>query len=546
MKLTRNPFLAAALAAASLISTAHAATATKGTTAGANWSATTAGVWSGGGGTNGAPASGDDVLVTTGSLNPTSNVIGGDLSWNKITIDRSTLVTFANTTGSTLNLGAGGITVNSTAAAGSGNSSVQLAAALSLVDQTWTIASSKGIVLNSANYTDGGTARTINVQGGTAGTTTANFRVGGTGNGTVNNTGTWLGTSTINMKDIAYQLNGSSTNFSNSNDANSGALLTFENVLFSTGNSGSARTLASSTKLLGNISTGAQTVATGAGYNLIGTMDLGGSTRTITTGTQNTGTFNTLISGVISNGGLTKAGTGTLALSGANTYTGTTTVSAGTLAITGAGSIASTNIIVGATTTLDVSGVTGGFSLASGQTLSGTGTVAGAMTVSGTLSPGNSPGAMTTASQTWMNGGNYNWQVLDAAGSVGTGFDTITITGTLDLTNLTTANYAINLWSLSSTGPDMNGDALNFSDASNYSWVLASTTGGVTGFSATDFVINTAANNGAAGFSNSFTGDFAVAVNGNDLVLNYTAIPEPTAALLGALGILTLLRRRRN
>jgi autotransporter-associated beta strand protein len=546
MKFRKRLLLTATVAAASPLTSAHAATATKGATAGANWNDTAAGVWSGGSGTNGAPATGDDVLVTTGSINPTSNVIGGNLSWNKITIDRSTLVTFANSAGSTLNLGAGGISVTSNAAAGSGNSSVQLSAALSLVDQTWTIANTKGIVLNSANYTDGGTARTINIQGATAGSTTGNFRVGGTGNGTVTNTGTWLGTSTVNVKDLSYQLNGSSTNFSNSNAANSGALMTFDNVVFSTGNNASARTLASSTKLLGNISTSNQLVTTGAGYNFIGTMDLDGGTRTITTGTQNTGTFNTLISGVISNGGLTKAGSGTLALSGANTYTGTTTVSAGTLALTGGGSIASSSIIVGATTTLDVSGVTGGFSLASGQTLSGSGTVTGAMTVSGTLSPGNSPGSMTTGNQTWMNGGDYNWQVLDATGTAGSGYDTIAINGTLDLSNLTTANLAINLWSLSSTGPDVNGIALNFSDALNYSWVLASATGGVTGFDATDFVINTTANNGTPGFSNSFTGGFAVAVSGNNLVLNYTAVPEPATALLGGLGLLALLRRRRD
>lgn len=326
---------------------ASAATATKGTTAGANWSDTAAGVWTGGGGTNGAPASGDDVLIGSTSVNPTSTGIGGNLIWNKITIDRSTLVTFANSAGSTLSLGAGGITVNSTAAAGSGNSSVQLAAALSLVDQTWTIAATKGIVLNSANYTDGGTARTINVQGATAGTTTANFRVGGTGNGTVTNTGTWQSDSIINMKDLSYQLNGTSTNFSNSNTANSGALLTFDNVLFSTGNSGSARTLASSTKLLGNISTGAQTVPTGAGYNLIGTMDLGGATRTMTIGTQNAGTVNTLISGAISNGGLTKEGTGTLSLGGSNTYTGPTNINVGTLIAGHANAIANSAVNLG-------------------------------------------------------------------------------------------------------------------------------------------------------------------------------------------------------
>lgn len=130
--------------AISLISYAHAATASKGTTDGANWSATTAGAWTGGYDTNGAPASGDDVLIGSTSVNPTSNVIGGNLSWNKITIDRSTLDTFANSAGSTLNLGSGGITVTSSAAAGSGTSGVQLSAALSLVDQTWTILSTTG------------------------------------------------------------------------------------------------------------------------------------------------------------------------------------------------------------------------------------------------------------------------------------------------------------------------------------------------------------------------------------------------------------------
>ncbi len=497
MKLTRNPFLAVALvSAASLITSAHAATATKGATAGANWSATTAGAWSGGDGSNGAPASGDDVLVTTGSVNPTSNVIGGDLSWNKITIDRNALVTFDNSAGATLNLGAGGITVTSTAAAGSGNSSVQLKSALSLVDQTWTIASGKGIVLNSANYTDGGIARTINVQGGTAGTTNANFRVGGTGNGTVNNTGTWLGTSTINMKDIAYQLNGSSTNFSNSNDANSGALLTFDNVLFSTGNNNSARSLASSTKLLGNISTGAQNVATGAGYNLIGTMDLDGGTRTITTGSQATGTFNTLISGVISNGGLTKAGTGTLALSGTNTYTGNTTVSAGTLVVNG-------SISTSSLTTVNTGG-----------TLGGTGTT-GSVTIDsgGIFAPGvggieslNIDGTLTLSAGSFSNfeintaGGSSDLAIASALLAFG---------GTLNVTNI--------------GGPLVLNDTFNLFD-----W--GSTSGA---FSA----VNLPALDPGLSWDES-----ALYTSGA-----LTVIPEPNvAALIGGFGMLTLLRRRRN
>jgi hypothetical protein len=69
------------------------------------------------------------------------------------------------------------------------------------------------------------------------------------------------------------------------------------------------------------------------------------------------------------------------------------------------------------------------------------------------------------------------------------GYDTLAITGTLDLTNLTASGFAINLWTLSSVGPDSNGNAINFVATNNYSWTLATTTGGITGFSAGDFHI---------------------------------------------------------
>jgi|UPI000486C03B autotransporter-associated beta strand protein len=247
-------------------------------------------------------------------------------------------------------------------------------------------------------------------------------------------------------------------------------------------------------------------------------------------------------------GGLTKQGNGTLTLSAANTYTGATKITGGTLALSGTGSIAdSSAIIVGASTTFDVSGVTGGFTLGSAQTLSGTGSVAGAMTVAGTLSPGNSPGSLATASQTWLNGGDFNWQILDATGAAGTGSDTMVITGSLDLTSLTTGGFNINLWSLASTGPDVNGDALNFSSTTNYSWTLASTTTGITGFDATDFTLNVGASNGTSGFSNALDGGaFTISQSGNSLLLNYTAVPEPSVAVLGGMGLLALLRRRRR
>jgi autotransporter-associated beta strand protein len=247
-----------------------------------------------------------------------------------------------------------------------------------------------------------------------------------------------------------------------------------------------------------------------------------------------TGNQNTLVSGPISNGNATsaavvKTGNGTVTLQGNHTYTGTTSISAGTFMVNG--QTAAGNH----------------FDVEQGGTLGGNGTILGTVAVAGTISPGNSPGTLTTASETWLEDGHYNWQILDGNGTAGTGYDTVAITGTLDLTGLGTGGFAINMWSLSSIGPDVNGHANNFNAANTYAWTLASTTAGIAGFEASDFIVNVAATNGTAGFTNSINGNFSVSVSGNNLLLNYTPVPEPTTCLLLlSSGALLFLNRRRG
>lgn len=285
------------------------------------------------------------------------------------------------------------------------------------------------------------------------------------------------------------------------------------------------------------------------GANAAAVVSLGANTLTL----DGAGNFNFGSSGAANNvvtgttGSLIKNGAGTLTINSRTNYGGTTTISGGKLALVGTGSVASSStIIVGASTTFDVSGVTGGYTLGASQTLSGSGTVSGDMNVSGTLSPGNSPGILYTGSQLWANGANYNFQMLDAIGTAGSGYDQIVITGTLDLSDLTAGGFDINIWSLSSTGPDVSGNALNFDNSINQQWTIVTTTEGITGFDAGDFLINLNARNGTNGFSNALEGGFfSLSATTNNLILNYTAIPEPGAALLGCLSILALLRRRR-
>lgn len=308
------------------------------------------------------------------------------------------------------------------------------------------------------------------------------------------------------------------------------------------------------------LGSGSVNFSTSSGSHLVAGANITSATRNFTIGNSFTANLDTQgnrmsIGGVISDkivgdsGKLNKLGEGVLTLSGTNTYTGTTTISGGTLALSATGSINQTpSITVAATATFDVSALAGGYSLSSGQVLSGAGRVAGAANISGTLSPGSSPGKLETDSQVWLNGGDYNWQMLDASAAAGIGYDTIAVTGTLDLSSLSTGGFGINLWSLGSVLPDANGDALNFNHLLSQSWTLLTTTQGITGFESADFTISSTANNGTGGFSNLLdsNGIFSLGQSGNDLMLSYTVIPEPCVSLLGSLGLLLALRRRRG
>lgn len=230
--------------------------------------------------------------------------------------------------------------------------------------------------------------------------------------------------------------------------------------------------------------------------------------------------------------GLTKVGTGTLVLSVSNIYTGDTTVSAGTLIINGS--------------TSNASAVTVGLN----GTLGGTGTVGGNTTISGIHSPGNSPGIQTfTGNLSYVNGGTpnptVNWELASNTTTVGANptanFDQVIVGGNLDFTHTTIINLSFNgagstvLWS------DSLWDA-------NQSWLLYDVAGITTNIA--NLNLNTV--NWLDSGSNLFStagGSFTLSKNGEDVMLNFAAVPEPSTygIGLGAMALaLAAVRRRRQ
>jgi len=230
----------------------------------------------------------------------------------------------------------------------------------------------------------------------------------------------------------------------------------------------------------------------------------------VTLAQASAGTYAGVMSG---SGSVVKSGAGVVQFTAANTYTGSTSVIDGGLNLNGS--------------------IAGGLYVAALASLSGTGTVGGNATIAGIHSPGNSPGAQTfNGNLTYEAGAVVNWELIaNTTGSPGANYDQIIVpTGSLSFSGSTTLALSFN-------GA---GSSVLWSDAFwnvNRSWMVYDlSTGAVTGIS--NLVLGGSLLD-SLGNSLSPTGRgyFTTALSGQDVMLNFVAVPEPSTWAMALAGL---------
>ena len=133
----------------------------------------------------------------------------------------------------------------------------------------------------------------------------------------------------------------------------------------------------------------------------------------------------------------------------------------------------------------------------------------------------------------------------------GEGWSVFNYTNAVDLSDTNIGTYTLDLFTVAPGVPNVVPDALGampgFDGQQAYYWTFITATGGISGFSPDQFLIQTAQ------FANAFTGSFSVVQQGsNSLAISYSpsSVPEIDPNSLGSvlalvLGSLGLLERRR-
>lgn len=501
-------FLSAFLFLCELPPAARAATYTYGSNGTTNWSTAT---W-----TPGVPASSLDNIISitnpNGQPRNTTNNLGAGFQLNSLNLTNNTTTTNPQTlsvAGNSLNFvkDSSNVLPTLTLAKANGTS----ATSTITVSAPWTVTdaltisstvgggptSIQGAITNTGGITFTGTgagAITLGsgvVSGGGGITVNGSYNVNMTGNNSYTGlTNVQSGTLTLNRSGgviastAAVEVNGGTLNVAQSDTV--GAVTLSSGTISGAG------------------------VLTGSSYSL-----------------TNTGTISAALAG--SGVALSKNGAGTVTLSGTSTYTGTTTVSTGTLIVNG--SLGNTAVTV-----------------ASGAFLGGSGSFGGTVDIQGTHNPGNSPGVQTFSDLSYSGGASVvNWELKSNTttnvANPNAVFDSLIVNGNLDFAAATSLNLSFVpggsdvLWSDTFWDSSKTGTA---------GWLLYDVAGVTTGFGNLNLTSSNWLDSGGNTFSAELPGSsFSLYQAGNDIYLNYTAVPEPSGCSMFGAGILGLAFLRR-
>jgi autotransporter-associated beta strand protein len=279
----------------------------------------------------------------------------------------------------------------------------------------------------------------------------------------------------------------------------------------------------------GNNNYGGSTAVNGGYLSLSGNNNSAGST-TVSNGGNMTLSGNSNYCGPT----LINAG-GALDISGNNNHCDSTTVNGGTLRLFGdnnhcgptlinAGGALELDCLIGADSVITIA--SGGELTTSGY-ITNNSTVAGTLAVYGRLSPGVSPGypnTLNTGSETWYGGTNNSDGYVvslngNLAGTPGVDWPCLNITGTLNIA--ATGDHPFALWPSCSWV---------FNNVQDYTWRIATASGGVAGFDASKFTIRM--DNIAGAWPGGLGGgQFIVTQSGNDVNLQFfRVITHPVTA----------------